>query len=139
MVTADALRVITWVRHRWVLLREFRSPVSTPDGLVHELPGGSAAPESDALDQAITETEEEAGLTMEVQRIRSHGSRQLTATMSAHRAQLFPPRSPTTNWDGCARARRRLTGPQTPNEPGRRSIPPAHSVNAAWWTGACSE
>jgi ADP-ribose pyrophosphatase YjhB (NUDIX family) len=72
-----------------VLVREFRSPASSPDGLVHELPGGSAATGSNALDQAITETEEETGLAIDVQRIRSHGSRQLAATMSAHHAHLF--------------------------------------------------
>jgi ADP-ribose pyrophosphatase YjhB (NUDIX family) len=72
-----------------VLVREFRSPASSPDGLVHELPGGSSADGSGAPDQAITETEEETGLTIGVERIRSHGSRQLAATMSAHHAHLF--------------------------------------------------
>jgi ADP-ribose pyrophosphatase YjhB (NUDIX family) len=72
-----------------VLVREFRSPASTRDGLVHELPGGSAAAGTGALDQAITETEEETGLAIDVQRIRAHGSRQLAATMSAHHAHLF--------------------------------------------------
>jgi hypothetical protein len=72
-----------------VLVREFRSPASSPDGLVHELPGGSSTGASGALDQAITETEEETGLTIDAERIRSHGSRQLAATMSAHHAHLF--------------------------------------------------
>jgi ADP-ribose pyrophosphatase YjhB (NUDIX family) len=72
-----------------VLVREFRSPASTSDGLVHELPGGSTPAETGALDQAIMETEEETGLAIDVQRIRAHGSRQLAATMSAHHAHLF--------------------------------------------------
>ena len=72
-----------------VLVREFRSPASTRDGLVHELPGGSTAARTGALDQAITETEEETGLAIDVHRIRAHGSRQLAATMSAHHAHLF--------------------------------------------------
>ena len=72
-----------------VLVREFRSPASTPDGLVHELPGGSTATKSDAFYQAIRETEEETGLSIDVQRIRTHGSRQLAATVSAHHAHLF--------------------------------------------------
>jgi ADP-ribose pyrophosphatase YjhB (NUDIX family) len=72
-----------------VLVREFRSPASTPDGHVHELPGGSAADGQDALHQAIRETEEETGLAIEVRRIRAHGSRQLAATVSAHHAHLF--------------------------------------------------
>ena len=72
-----------------VLVREFRSSASTPDGLVHELPSGSAAAETGVLDQAIREAEEETGLAIDVQRIRVHGSRQLAATVSAHRAHLF--------------------------------------------------
>jgi hypothetical protein len=72
-----------------VLVREFRSPASTPDGLVHELPSGSATAETGALDQAVRETEEETGLTIDVQRIRALGNRQLAATVSAHHAHLF--------------------------------------------------
>ena len=72
-----------------VLVREFRSPASTPDGLVHELPGGSGTAEAGALDQAVRETEEETGLAIDVRRIRAHGSRQLAATVSAHHAHLF--------------------------------------------------
>jgi 8-oxo-dGTP pyrophosphatase MutT (NUDIX family)/uncharacterized glyoxalase superfamily protein PhnB len=72
-----------------VLVREFRSPASTPDGFVHELPGGSGTAEADALDQAVRETEEETGLVIDVRRIQAHGSRQLAATVSAHHAHLF--------------------------------------------------
>jgi 8-oxo-dGTP pyrophosphatase MutT (NUDIX family) len=72
-----------------VLVREFRSPASTPDGLVHELPGGSETAETGALDQAVRETEEETGLAIDAQRIRAHGDRQLAATVSAHHAHLF--------------------------------------------------
>lgn len=72
-----------------VLVREYRSPASTPDGFVHELPGGSGAAESSALDQAIAETAEETGLAIGPHRIRAHGSRPLAATMSAHHAHLF--------------------------------------------------
>jgi ADP-ribose pyrophosphatase YjhB (NUDIX family) len=72
-----------------VLVREFRSPASTPDGLVHELPGGSGIAKEDVLDQAVRETEEETGFAIDVQRIRAHGSRQLAATLSAHHAHLF--------------------------------------------------
>ena len=72
-----------------VLVREFRSPASTPDGFVHELPGGSGTSSTDALEQAASETKEETGLTIDIKRIRTHGSRQLTATLSAHHALLF--------------------------------------------------
>jgi len=72
-----------------VLVREFRSPAATPDGFVHELPGGSGDCGADARDQAAAETEEETGLTIDIRRIRAHGSRQVAATVSAHRAHLF--------------------------------------------------
>lgn len=70
-----------------VLVREFRSPAATPDGFVHELPGGSAP--GDPLEQAVTEAEEETGLAIDAARLTMHGSRQLAATMSAHHAHLF--------------------------------------------------
>lgn len=82
-----------------VLVREFRSPAATPDGFVHELPGGSAP--GDALDQAnqanhanhanqaISEAAEETGLAIDAARLQVRGSRQVAATMSAHRAHLF--------------------------------------------------
>ena len=72
-----------------VLVREFRSSASTRDGLVHELPGGSGPAATDAMDQAISEVEEEAGLAIDIQRIRTHGDRQLAGTLSAHHARLF--------------------------------------------------
>ena len=72
-----------------VLVREFRSSASTPDGFVHELPGGSGTAAADALNQAVCEAEEETGLAIDIQRIRVHGDRQLAATMSAHHAYLF--------------------------------------------------
>ena len=72
-----------------VLVREFRSPASTPDGLVHELPGGSGAAGLDALAHAVRETTEETGLAIDSRRMRAHGSRQLAGTMSAHHAHLF--------------------------------------------------
>jgi ADP-ribose pyrophosphatase YjhB (NUDIX family) len=72
-----------------VLVREFRSPASTPDGFVRELPSGSGVAETGALEQAVRETEEETGLAIDLRRIRAFGSRQLAATMSAHHAHLF--------------------------------------------------
>ena len=72
-----------------VLVREFRSPAATPDGFVHELPGGSGDSGAETRDQAAAETEEETGLTLDIRRIRAHGSRQVAATVSAHHAYLF--------------------------------------------------
>jgi ADP-ribose pyrophosphatase YjhB (NUDIX family) len=72
-----------------VLVREFRSPASSPDGFVHELPGGSGPEPNDPLRQAVSEVEEETGLSIEAGRLRAHGSRQVAATVSAHHAHLF--------------------------------------------------
>lgn len=76
-----------------VLVREFRSAASGPDGFVHELPGGSAPPgagaDADPAADAAREAAEETGLSIAASRIRAHGSRQLAATMSAHQAHLF--------------------------------------------------
>ena len=72
-----------------VLVREFRSPASTPDGNVHELPGGSSLHPSTPLTEAADEVEEETGLAIDASRLREHGSRQVAATVSAHHAHLF--------------------------------------------------
>jgi hypothetical protein len=71
-----------------VLVREFRSPASTTDGMVHELPSGSGS-EADARSQAVTELAEETGFRIAADRLRDHGSRQCAATLSAHHAHLF--------------------------------------------------
>jgi ADP-ribose pyrophosphatase YjhB (NUDIX family) len=70
-----------------VLIREFRSPAATPDGFVHELPGGSGP--GDVLAQAVSEVAEETGLAIDAARLRARGSRQVAATVSAHHAHLF--------------------------------------------------
>jgi hypothetical protein len=76
-----------------VLVREFRSPASTRDGFVHELPGGASpgagAGTAGPAAQAVAEVEEETGLVIDAGRLRAHGSRQLAATLSAHHAHLF--------------------------------------------------
>ncbi|MBO2460443.1 hypothetical protein [Actinomadura violacea] len=74
-----------------VLVREFRSSASTPDGFVHELPGGSSPDQAvGAMHlQAVDEVAEEVGLRIDAARFRVHGSRQVAATVSAHRAHLF--------------------------------------------------
>jgi ADP-ribose pyrophosphatase YjhB (NUDIX family) len=72
-----------------VLVREFRSPASTPDGNVHELPGGSGAEAIGPLAQAADEVAEEIGMAIDADRLRAHGSRQVASTISAHHAHLF--------------------------------------------------
>ncbi|WP_432994890.1 nucleoside 2-deoxyribosyltransferase domain-containing protein [Dactylosporangium sp. CA-233914] len=72
-----------------VLVREFRSTAATADGFVHELPGGAGPDGVAPLDQAAAEVGEETGLALPASRLRAHGSRQVAATLSAHRAHLF--------------------------------------------------
>ncbi|WUH96230.1 hypothetical protein OHR68_21840 [Spirillospora sp. NBC_00431] len=68
-----------------VLVREFRSPCV--NGFVHEVPGGSG--NGDPSRVALAEVEEETGLALDASRLREHGTRQVNATMSGHRAHLF--------------------------------------------------
>jgi ADP-ribose pyrophosphatase YjhB (NUDIX family) len=71
-----------------VLVREFRTPASTVDGYIHELPGGSG-PEPDPSRQAVAEVTEETGLVLDPGRLRAHGSRQVAGTLSAHHVHVF--------------------------------------------------
>lgn len=73
-----------------VLVREFRSPASTPDGFIHELPSGSSPdPKLNPYEVASEEAYEETGLRISPARLVSHESRQLAGTFSAHQARLF--------------------------------------------------
>lgn len=75
---------------RVVLIREFRTPVSNPSGYVWEVPGGSSfKPVPDPRVLASHECEEETSLKLEADRFEFYGSRQLVATMSAHRAYVY--------------------------------------------------
>jgi 8-oxo-dGTP pyrophosphatase MutT (NUDIX family) len=73
-----------------VLIREFRTPVSNASGYVWEVPGGSSfKPVPDPRVLASHECQEETGLELPVDRFEVYGSRQVAATISAHRAHLF--------------------------------------------------
>ena len=73
-----------------VLVREFRTTVSNANGYVREVPSGSTFKEGvDALTLALDEVREETGLDISPDRLTACGSRQLLATMSAHRAAVF--------------------------------------------------
>jgi 8-oxo-dGTP pyrophosphatase MutT (NUDIX family) len=71
-----------------VLVREFRSPSCSPDGYVHELPGGGVLDGTPA-GQAIHELAEETGLNVEPERLRPNQVRQALGTLSAHRVHVF--------------------------------------------------
>ncbi|MGK5555840.1 nucleoside 2-deoxyribosyltransferase domain-containing protein [Actinomadura kijaniata] len=70
-----------------VLVGEARGPAATPDGRVHEPPGGSGA--GDPLADALAELAEETGLTLAPGRLRPVGDRQVNAGLTAHRAHVF--------------------------------------------------
>jgi hypothetical protein len=72
-----------------VLVREFRSPAATPDGFVHELPGGGSTTTLDLEVWAVDEVHEETGLVLDASRLRPIGVRQIAATVTTHRAHLF--------------------------------------------------
>ena len=72
------------------LIREFRSPGATKDAYVRECPGGSSFDViGDIPRVALDEVREEVGLDLDASRLRPVGTRQLMATMSAHRAHAF--------------------------------------------------
>ncbi len=73
-----------------VLVREFRSSVSNLSGFVTELPGGSSLrPGQDIKTMMIGECKEEAGVTIDPQRlIIVSQRRQVSATVSTHTAMV---------------------------------------------------
>lgn len=78
------------LQSRIAIIREFRSPATTSDGFIREVPGGSSwKPGSDPCKTAAAELSEETGLSIGVDRLRHIMSRQVAGTLSAHRAHLF--------------------------------------------------
>lgn len=73
-----------------LLVKEFRTPVRTSDGFIHELPGGSSfSNKEDFLQLASDELWEETGLRLNKSRFKNLCSRQLAGTFSSHHAELF--------------------------------------------------
>jgi 8-oxo-dGTP pyrophosphatase MutT (NUDIX family) len=82
-------RGLTLASTEVVLIKEFRSPVRTPDAYIRELPGGSAKQEQDPLLTAVEEVHEEANFTIEPQRLKPHTFRQLFGTLSSVGAYVY--------------------------------------------------
>lgn len=91
----DISSVIMWksnedlMKSEIVLVKEFRSPASTEDGFIHEVPSGSSTKEEDPKENACHEVQEETGLVVKSERLKVHGARQLAGTLSAHKSHLF--------------------------------------------------
>lgn len=68
-----------------LLVKEFRVPARTPDGYIHEVPGGSCEmADGSAKESAAREIYEETGLAISKDRLRHIGSRQSSGTLSSH-------------------------------------------------------
>ena len=73
-----------------LLVREFRTAVRNPHGFVLELPGGSSwDPSLDPREVARSELAEEAGVEVDLERLRPVASRQLAGTLLTHHAHLY--------------------------------------------------
>ncbi len=72
-----------------VIVKEFRSPCSNKEGMVSEFPGGSSFGGDLGKKMIAKEVEEETGLTIDVSRIFELSNRQLAATLSTHKSNLF--------------------------------------------------
>jgi 8-oxo-dGTP pyrophosphatase MutT (NUDIX family) len=72
-----------------VLVREFRSPATTPNGFILESPGGSSYKKESARETAVAEVFEETGIRIDPERLVPIGSRQLAGTLSAHKAHVY--------------------------------------------------
>jgi 8-oxo-dGTP pyrophosphatase MutT (NUDIX family) len=78
------------VDYEVVLVKEFRSPSSTKDGFIRELPGGSSfKKEDDAMKVAAEEVHEETGFLIDPSRLEKVAGRQVAGTFSAHKSHLF--------------------------------------------------
>jgi 8-oxo-dGTP pyrophosphatase MutT (NUDIX family) len=72
-----------------ILVKEFRTPASTPEGFIRELPGGSAKDEGNPAETAAHEVHEETGFYLDPSRLKEHHARQLVGTLSSHKANLY--------------------------------------------------
>lgn len=99
-----------------ILVREYRSPATTTDGYVWELPGGSGKPGEDPVELVVKECKEETGFTVGRDRLTYHGFRQLAATMSCHHAHLFSARLSEKELQSLLKTTRGIPQGIAPNE-----------------------
>lgn len=72
-----------------VIVREYRSPATTPDAFIRELPGGSSFKETDPAAAAVAELFQETGIKVPAERLRLHHTRQAAGTVSTHQMHLY--------------------------------------------------
>lgn len=95
LLRSDISSILLYKRHKnlmktkIVLVKEFRSPATTSDGFIWELPSGSSLRLLDPLENAIEEVYEEVGLKLTKERLHFHGSRQLAGTVLGHKSHLY--------------------------------------------------
>ncbi len=92
----DISSIVLWHRQEpllnseIVLVREFRSPASTFDGFIRELPGGSSAKgNEDPLHVAAEEVQEETGFVIDPLRLKFEKAKQLAGTFGSHKSHVF--------------------------------------------------
>jgi 8-oxo-dGTP pyrophosphatase MutT (NUDIX family) len=72
-----------------VIVKEFRTPASTKDGFVRELPSGSSTKNNKDEEVASEEVHEETGLYINPGRFEKVLSRQMMGTFSSHQSHLY--------------------------------------------------
>jgi predicted NUDIX family NTP pyrophosphohydrolase len=98
-----------------VIVRELRSPATSTDGFVRELPGGSSFQPTSPIEQAAAEFAEETGINVDSRRIQVHHARQPASTLSAHKPHVFALEL-TADEIGLARADARAHGVASDSE-----------------------
>lgn len=97
LARTDTSSVVMWYsgedsieEYQVALIKEFRSPASTADGFIRELPGGSAHdPKNSPESTAIEEIHEETGMMINKDRLQFVQARQVYGTLSSHKSHLY--------------------------------------------------
>lgn len=96
LARADISSVLLWRKNdpieksEIILIKEFRSPATTSDGFIRELPSGSSSSkDSDPMETAAEEVKEETDFYLDPKRLKFHSARQLAGTLSSHKANFY--------------------------------------------------
>jgi 8-oxo-dGTP pyrophosphatase MutT (NUDIX family) len=90
LARTDISSVLLYHGDEVIVVREFRSPASTEDAFITELPGGSSGKDGEAPEvTAAHEVQEETGFYLQPERLKFIGARQMAGTLSSHKSHLF--------------------------------------------------